>query len=212
MLGMLSDDTACNAATEPLTGDEVLCIFQNDEPRKVTITQFLNAGGGGGDVGTPGSDVTAQELGSANTHVTVLTFTTGAALPAIAGGADLAVGKLVYTLPAGAQVITGSDYSVGITQTAGNINADTPQVALGTTIASGAVAVLTGTAGFYNVGTDSAAANCTGTPTVLASSVNVVSQAGGTKTIYFNAAADWTAGGDPAAELTGTITIFWTQL
>ena len=87
-----------------------------------------------------------DEYGDKRQHVTEL-FINGA-LPAIAGGASLGVGRLLYTFPAGVIRIHGAYMSLGITQTQGNINADTPDGGLGTVIASGAVAVLGGTATF----------------------------------------------------------------
>ena len=166
------------------------------------------------NAGTPGSGVTALEYGDGYTHTTVLTI--NSTLPAIAGGAALGIGKLIYTLPAGAVIVNSSYFSVGITQTGGNINADTPTVGLGTTVASGAVSVLSGTAAFQNISTGKAAANCTGTQTVqtaLATSspfaLVIPASGGANHTVYFNVAATWTAGGDAAALLTGTVVLNW---
>lgn len=169
------------------------------------------------NIGTPGTGVTALEFGDAWNHTTLLTFGAGAVLPAIAGGAALGVGKLAYTLPAGAQIIHRARMAVGITQTAGNINADTPTVGLGHVIASGVVSVLSGTASFQSIAVGKAAANCTGTPTVqtalaTASPFALVSEVGGVKAIYFNAANTWAASGDPAAILSGTVLLQWSTL
>lgn len=168
----------------------------------------------GNNNGTPGTGVTAAEYGNGFTHTTVLTLGALAVLPAIAGGASLGVGVLLYTFPAGSQIIKAARMAVGITQTQGHINADTPTVGLGTTIASGAVAVLSGTAGFQNVAVGKAAANCTGTATVqtalaTASPFGLVTETGGTKTLYFNAAFAWAASGDAAAALSGTVSLDW---
>ncbi len=163
------------------------------------------------NVGTAGTGVTAAEYGDGYAHTTVLTVNT--TLPAIAGGASLGVGKLMYTLPAGAQMLGSSYFSMAITQTTGHINANTPKVGLGQTIAVGAVSVLNGTAGFMDVVTEQTAANCTGTATVITaiptSGAAIISAAGGTKTVYFNVAAAWAASGDPAALLTGTVVLRW---
>lgn len=171
----------------------------------------------GANVGTPATGVTAAEYGDGWGHTTVLTIGAGVVLPAIAGGAALGVGKLLYTLPAGAQVINRSRMSIAITQTAGHINADTPTVGIGTTIATGAVSVLSGTAGFQNVSVGKAAADANGTATVqtalaTASPFALVTEAGGAKGIYFNAAASWAASGDPAAILSGSLVLQWATL
>lgn len=168
------------------------------------------------NVGAPATGVTAQEFGGPFGHTTILTMA-GAVLPAIAGGANLGVGTLIYTLPAGAQIIRAARMNVGITQTTGHITADTPTVGLGTTIASGAVAVLSGTAAFQNIAVGKAAADCNGTKTVqtakaTASPFELVTETGGAKSIYFNAAFGWAASGDPAAILSGTVTIDWASL
>jgi len=168
-------------------------------------------------VGTPGTGVTAVEYGNGWDHTTVLTLGAGCVLPAIAGGAALGVGSLIYTLPAGAQIVSGAQINVGITQTTGNINANTPTVGLGTVVASGVVSVLSGTATFQNINVGVATANCTGTPVVqtakaTASPFELVIEAAGAKSIYFNAAATWAASGDPAALLRGTVTLNWRSL
>jgi hypothetical protein len=164
------------------------------------------------NVGTVGTGCTVVEYGSGFSHTSVITLNT--TLPSIAGGASLGVGKLLYTLPAGAQLIDKAYMSVAITQTTGHINANTPTVGLGSIIASGAISVLSGTATFQDIITGQSAANCTGTATVKTAnptaSVPLVTEVAGTKTIHFNAAAAWAASGDPAALLTGTVVLFWT--
>lgn len=168
----------------------------------------------GSNVGTAGSGVTAVEYGSGFRHRTVLTLAT--TLPAIAGGANLGVGKLIYTLPAGAILIHGAKMSVAITQTQAHINADTPDVGVGTVIASGAVATLDGTAAFENIITGQTAANCTGTPSVVAlqptAGADLFIAAASAHTIHLNVADGWAASGDAAALLTGTVAIEWTFL
>jgi hypothetical protein len=169
------------------------------------------------NVGTPGANVTAAEYGNLYDHTTVLTFGSAAVLGAIAGGAALGLGVLVYTFPVGAQIVLGSAINVGITQTAGNINVNTPVVGLGHVVASGAVSALSGTASFQSINVGKTAANCTGTPTEqavnpTASPFTYLTDVGGTKTVYFNAAATWSAGGDPAAKLSGSIVLAWKTL
>lgn len=162
-------------------------------------------------VGTVGAGSTVAEYGDAYYHTSVITINT--TLPSIAGGASLGVGKLLYTLPAGAQVYDMSYMSVAITQTQGNINTDTPKVGLGTVIAVGAVAVLSTPATFMDIVTQQTAANCTGTATVISAgptaAIPLVTAAAGSKAVYFNAAFAWAASGDAAALLTGTVVLHW---
>ncbi len=164
-----------------------------------------------GNVGVAAAGTTAVEYGDGRLHQTVLTVAT--TLPAIAGGANLAVGKLLYTLPAGAIVVESAYMSLGITQTQGNINANTPDGGLGTVIGSGAVATLDGTPTFENIITGQTFDNCTGTAEVKTAlptaGVSLVIEASAAHTIHFNAAALWAAGGDAAAILAGTVVINW---
>ncbi len=165
------------------------------------------------NVGSPvaGVIINCIERGDANRHTTTLTVQS--ALPAIAGGANLAVGKLLYTFPAGPIVVHAAYMSVGITQTQGNINADTPDIGLGTTIASGVVAVLGGTAAFENILTGQTAANCTGTATVKTVSDQVLPiEVAGNHTVYLNVADGWAASGDAAALINGTVTLVWSYV
>lgn len=166
------------------------------------------------NVGTAATGSTAVEYGDGKRHTTVLTVST--TLPAIAGGADLGVGKLLYTLPAGECIVESAYMSLGITQSEGNINADTPDGGLGTTIASGAVATLDGTAAFENILTGQTFNNCTGTAEVKTAiptaGVPLVVTTAGDHTIYFNVADGWAASGDAAAALAGTVVINWIKM
>jgi len=160
-----------------------------------------------GNTGAVPSYVKAAEFGDRYTHTTVLTIDT--TLPAIAGGANLGVGKLIYTFPAGAVRVKATYMSVGITQTQGNINADTPDVGIGAVIASGAVATLDGTATFENILTGQTAANCTGTATVKNLGTELIIATADAHTVYLNVADGWAASGDAAAILRGTVVLHW---
>jgi len=163
------------------------------------------------NVGTASTGVTAVEYGDAINHTTVLTISS--TLPAIAGGADLAVGKLLYTLPAGAELIESAYMSVALTAADGNIDADTPDVGIGTVIGSGAVAVLGGTATFENIVTGQTATNCTGTATVKATAptagVDLEIATAAAHTVYLNVADGWAASGEAACPVTGTVILNW---
>lgn len=164
------------------------------------------------DVGqATGACINVIERGDKSRHTTILTVQT--TLPAIAGGANLGVGKLLYTFPAGPIIVHGAYMSLAITQTEGNITADTPDGGLGTTIASGVVAVLGGTAAFENIITGQTFNDCNGTAEVktVADQVLVI-EAAGDHTVYFNVADGWAASGDAGALLNGTVTLVWSKL
>ncbi len=158
------------------------------------------------NIGAAATGTTAVEWGDAFEHTAVLTVST--TLGAIAGGAALGLGKLLYTLPAGAVIVNAAYMSIAITQSQGHINANTPEVGLGTVVASGAVAILDTPSTFENILTGQVAANCTGTATVktVADQVFVIETAAA-HSIYLNAAATWAASGDAAAAIAGTVVL-----
>lgn len=160
----------------------------------------------------------SEIVGDGRTMTTALAFKSNAALGAIAGGANLGLGKLVYTLPAGEIMVNSISMNVAIKQTQGNITADTPDLGVGTTVASGAVALLSGTAAFENLITGQTMTNCNGTKTLYVGQPNGAAPfkiaTGDNHTIYLNAACAWTAGGeapfgDAGALLQGEIVINW---
>jgi hypothetical protein len=158
--------------------------------------------------GTPGTSVTATEYGDDYQHVTVLTFS-GIAPSASVAGAAKGVGKLVYTFPAGTQVITHSYISVGVT--APTTGTDTTKIGLGSVIASGAVSALNGTATFMDILTEQTGASA-GVAVVKAakatsSPFEYITQTGGVKAVNLNVAATWTDTG--ALSLSGTVTLRW---
>jgi len=163
------------------------------------------------NVGTVGTGTTAVEGGDATHHTTTLTV--AGVLPAITGGVDQAVGTLLYTFPAGDVVVNHAKLNLAITQSEGNINADMPDVGLGTVIATGVVNVLGGTATFEDIITGQTAADSNGTATVKTAiptaAVPFVIESGDAHTLHFNAADGWAASGDLAATITGTVVLEW---
>lgn len=160
------------------------------------------------NAGTVASGSTVVEWGDFFQKTSVITINT--TLGAIAGGANLGLGKKIYDFPAGACIVESAYMSVAITQTQGNITADTPDVGVGTTVASGAVAVLGGTAAFENILTGQTAADCNGTATVkTVNDQQLVIESGGGHSVYLNVADGWAASGDAAALLTGTVVLKW---
>jgi len=99
---------------------------------------------------------------------------------------------------------------MALTQTDGNITADTPYVGIGTTVASGVVSDLTGTAAFDNMLENQAADDCNGTAEVKHLATSLVIATAGDHTVYFNVADTWASSGDDACGIAGTIIIEWT--
>lgn len=163
------------------------------------------------NVGTAEADYVSavEEYGDSTFHKTVLTLQ--GALPAIAGGANLAVGRKIYTFPhKNIRILTAALNGVAIQQTEGNIDADTPDVGLGTTIASGATALLSGTAAFENILTGQTFSDCDGTAEIaVVGSTQTFAKTTNAYAVHFNAADGWAANGDAAAEISGDVVITW---
>jgi len=167
--------------------------------------------GGGGTNGTAGTGSTATENGNDAYHHTSLAVAT--TLPAIAGGANLAIGKLLYTFPAGAIQVHASRIRLAITQSEAHITADTPDGGLGTTIGSGVQALLSGVgAAAENILTGQTFNDCNGTVEDFYTATALSIASGGDHTVYFNVADGWAAQGDAAAGLAGTVDLWWSKL
>ncbi len=161
-------------------------------------------------VGTAGTGTTATEYRQGRSRVTYLAM--AGVLPAVAVGAQ-AEGLLIYTLPVGVSRSVRVTMSVGISGAESVIDADTPEVGVGSVIATGSVANLTGTTGFDDYSTQATAANCTGTATVFAFDTTEISLrmnvAAGVKTVHLNVADTW-AGTDTGPVLSGYVVLEWT--
>jgi len=163
------------------------------------------------NVGTASTGTTAVEYGDGHFHKTVLTIDT--AFGAIVGGTNLGLGKSIYTLPAGAVGVKISYMDITLDEADGNITTDTPEVGIGNIVAVGAVTDLSTPATFENVITGTAAADCDGTATVLGVVDQPLSVAvAGSHELFLNIAAAWTAGGETALSVTGTVILEWTFL
>lgn len=163
--------------------------------------------------GTAGTDVVAVTNGDGRSFVTELTLDE-VSLP-IAGAAAAAVGALIYTFPAGAHLHEVSYMNVEL-QGGGTVNADTPDVGIGSVIGTGAVATLDGTPEFEDYITGQTAADCNGTATEVGPigatagiltgiSLNAV---GGVKAVHLNVADTW-AGADTILA-SGKVVLKWT--
>lgn len=166
------------------------------------------------NVGTAGTNVTSVEYGDGRVHTTVLTLSSVAIT--IGDNASLGVGALIYTLPAGVQFIDYAYMSVALSATDATNQADTPEVGLGTVIASGAVSELGGTATFENILEGAAVADCNGTAKVTVdvptANIPLVRLSGDAKTIHLNYADAWSDGAAQTATASGTVVLKWTHM
>lgn len=186
-----------------------------------TLNYDDSSGGTGNEVtnttgyarGTANTGVTAVEATDGRSYTTTLTVSQVDALTT-GDAANLADGYLLYTFPAGVVVIDYAYMSLSVHATTEQ-HADTPDVGLGTVIATGAVATLDGTATFENIITGQTAANASGTATVKTAlptaGVPFIIAAGDAHTLHFNVADGWAndTSGDLTADIAGTVVVVW---
>ncbi len=127
--------------------------------------------------------------------------------------ADLADGHLLYTLPDIDLIITNASIAIGVEGSGEDDNNedDTPVVGLGTTKATGAVALLNGTAAFQNIMAGQALADCKGARKLAGVATILTVADDGDHSIFLNIADGW-ADEDDGMLATGRIIIEWKPL
>jgi hypothetical protein len=159
---------------------------------------------------TTAGSITVSEFGNAGGYKTVIDLV-NVPLIVTTAAADLAAGKLLYTLPDGDIVIKSAAIALGLEGTAALVEDDTPDLGIGTVIATGAVDVLGGIATFENIMTGQTIADCQGTVKVAAVDTILPVLAAAAHTIHLNVAAGW-AGADAGVKVSGRIVIEWNKL
>ena len=165
--------------------------------------------------GTAGTGVTMTEYGDGRNITTILSFTNVSLGTPTAGG-NSAHGKLMYTFPDLPLMIHSIYVKVGLT--VGTTTTDTPDVGLGTVIASGAVAVLSGTGTFEDIitgqtwsvaldGTSDYFGTIFSGVVTDATTVPLIKADGAGTPLYLNAADGWAAGVTGNLTATGYIAI-----
>lgn len=164
-----------------------------------------------------------EEYGSGIDHFTKLTMT-AFSLGNTADNAALGIGAKFYTFPAGTILVTQATLVGSLTANI-SVKTDTPEIGIGTVVASGAVSVLSGTATFEDIidgnvsgtGGDTVAPDVNGTTFYKSSSftsnVLIKTTGGKSRDLFLNAAATWadvTAAG--ALTFTGVVTLKWTKV
>ena len=169
---------------------------------------------------TTGATTVAEEHGDGIHHITKLTMT-AFAVGTVPDNASLGIGAKFYTFPAGTIEILAASMVGGFTG-AVTVTTATPEIGIGTVIASGAVSVLSGTATFEDIidgnlsgtGGDTVAPNIAGGTFYKnkSSAAPIVIKTSGGKShdLFLNAAAAWSDVAAPGAgTFTGTIIIEW---
>lgn len=184
----------------------------------LTAPQFLTTTNVG--TVTTAATTTAVEYGNGADHFTKLTLT-NFAVGTSGDNAALAFGAKFYTFPAGAILVESATIAGGLTA-AISVTTDTPEVGIGTVVATGAAATLTtatwedivdgGAAGL--TGGDAIAPDVAGTAfykgQTFTTGVIIKPTGGKARDLFLNVADTWanvTAAG--AVTFTGVITLKW---
>jgi hypothetical protein len=121
-------------------------------------------------------------------------------------------GKLIYTFPAGKIVVKRTTLSIGVVGTAALNVADTPEIGVGTVVATGAIATLgAGAATMENLFDGTAISACDNTAYQGSQSLTLAIAAAGVHNVYLNIADGW-AGIDAGMKATGRVIIEWAYM
>ena len=210
---------AANSVTDQAYADalDATAVHVTGNETVAGVKTFSSALLTGVTAGVAGTNVVAVENGDGVNFLTTLTLT-AVVLGAPGAGTNEAVGALIYTLPAGVQLHSVTYHSVGLT--IGTVTTDTPDMGIGSVIATGAVAVLGGTPTFEDYVTGLATADCAGTASVVGpvgatAGIHTgisLNKAADVKAIHLNAADGWNAGVTGNLTATGTIVLKWTKI
>lgn len=168
-----------------------------------------------GNVGTADSTtVTAVEYGDGFHHVTVLTLT-DFVIGTPSAGNDLAFGSTLYTFPAGVHVHSITYSNIGLT--AGTQQDDTPDIGIGSVVASGASATLNGSTNEDYITGQTWGSTLDGTaevdgPTGATAGVLTgisLNGASDSKKVILNAADGWHASITGDLTASGTVILIW---
>lgn len=162
-----------------------------------------------GGSGTPAAGVSVTEVVNGRHHITKIDLA-DFAVGSSAAAANLAFGKKIYSFPAGQIQVKSASISLALQGSGATCDADTPDLGLGTTIASGAVAVLGGTAGFEDILTGQTMADCNGTVKNAAVAQQLPILPAGSHDVHLNMADGWA--GAAAFTASGSITLEWVAI
>lgn len=184
-------------------------------PAGVTFNQVLSAS----DLRPTAGAATAvvEDHGDDVWHVTKVTCT-AFSLGNVGDNASLGIGAKLLTLPAGVLMIENASLT-GTFDADISSTASTPEIGLGTVVATGAVSVLGGTATFENIiegatiaDVDNEAYSVVDNPNGSTNSPLLITAAG-SHDIFLNAAAAWADISAVAPLLfTGVVTVKWRKI
>ena len=182
----------------------------------LTTTGIITSAGISTTANTGTSAATSVvEHGNGVDHVTVLTAT-ALAWPDTPDGSSLALGDLIYTFPTG-DILVEHVYMNIIPNPASTENdAVVADVGIGTTIATAAVAILSGTAATEDFITgQSVTVDSSNGANVITESTGggpMYIEASDDHTLHVNIAGAWQTSADNSIDYTGTVVLIWKYL
>ncbi len=163
------------------------------------------------NLGTVGTNVVATEYGDGKNHITLLTLT--AVAITVGDNASLGVGSLIYTFPAGVIHLHSTHGSLALTT--GEATSDTPEMAIGTVIASGANATIAAVGETsQNLGGPVTLVDTGGTAALFVQRTvgDFIIAAADVHAVFLNFADAWANVTDLTSGTTGTVWLNWSLL
>lgn len=192
-------------ANDPKHGIRQL-VFYHDDEKLIVANGFKPLH----PRGTPNTNWYVTEFGDCFHRTTVLTAGNNITI-SVGGAGNLGVGTLVYTFPTINMAVTSARFRGSLT--AAVTPAATPVIGLGSTIASGAVAVLNGTPAFHNIINESTSAALNGTDMTRVDAHNGTALLSTSNPrCYLNLAHNWAAADTITVNAGFQIIINWESL
>jgi hypothetical protein len=176
---------------------------------------LYKAANGTNVLGTVGTSVTAVHR-TIDNRTFQTSLVVGSRTVDTVTGAALGLGSLIYTFPAGDILINGATATMTATPSGATLDTDQPYMGIGTVVASGAVADLTGTATFDSI-VEQDQVNAAFSGAVAKTALNTTYSAtpilaAGAHTVYLNIADTWAAQDAALALAASSVIINWTLL
>lgn len=207
----VSTEQFADTDTDLTFGGHITADIVEAQSQMITPAVFSDA-----TIGTVGTGVRAYHYSNGSDYTTVLNFS-GITLASPSGAGNKAFGYKIYTFPAGYHVHTATYMNVTLDGSTSTLQADTPDLGIGSVVASGSVAVLGGTATFEDYITGQTAADCDGTATVTMTAATAgaltgisMNLAGSTKAVYLNVADG--QGGAGTVTASGSVVLKQTRM
>jgi hypothetical protein len=205
----IAGTTQMDATLLNVTTDEVLISDDGTGLRSMLIGDLMGAQL---NLGSDSANTTTTHSGTMVHKMTKITLAAGFTL-AVAGEADEALGRSLYTFPLSGTsgvAVHSVVMDVALTGT-GVVDADTPNIGIGSVVATGAVAVLSGTPTFENAVSAKVATDVAGATThSVTTPSGVTDDNGSAMSLYLNVADSW-AGADTVTA-TGTVVVNWSYM